>query len=312
MALPQELADLPPALHAELIKEARKILEQIELNAFFIAPETVAPFGQAVVGWDVSGPAGEFTLTLNSDDVPLIGTRAVQPLATMTFRLQAQAYVLTRTLGQLTVMLDESLSEVFRFQQSAATDLMRDELQILLESNDTLKLRGKGGNATIDTVDGLTFHTELEVKVQDWFNADFDLDLRYMVFLDYTSAERNVRVLQREPSIDVRFHPLEHIASLGCSAAIQSAFEKVLRPLLKETVGNQVRAIIRRHLEEATDRFAELLTAVDGGTRTWRRFLSRTLDGEIEIRFSPMPVVVDPPLGPAGAVVVAPLGVPLG
>jgi hypothetical protein len=230
----------------------------------------------------------------------------------MTFKLEAKAYVLRKTLGSVTVDLNDSECQTQAIDEGSVTTFLREAVQIMVRGNTALKIRGEGGHATITVTGGLTLHVTLEIDVPNWFNADADIDFHYRVFLDYTSAARNVRVTPSGVGLDVSWHFLEHVLSLGCTGAVQGALEHVMQPLLKETFGTQVGTLVRLSLQQGTETFIELLNAVDDNNRTWRRFSARTSDGEIVFTFCPDLSSPTPPGGTIGnGVVVAPIVVPL-
>jgi hypothetical protein len=92
--------------------EDASILAEVELVSFDAEPSTIGPFGASVLQWEVVGPDG-FTVRIDRRVVGRKGSLAVQPDSTRVFTLSARAGFLSRTLGQVTVNVDEGGCESF-------------------------------------------------------------------------------------------------------------------------------------------------------------------------------------------------------
>jgi hypothetical protein len=262
--------DLPPGEQQDLIQEDRETFRQVRLRSFRATPESVPPFVESTLRWEVTGPSdGVFFIKLDGDPVERAGSRAVQAFGTKTYRLVAFGHVLTKELGQATVSLDSrdcqegpvSASAVeIRLEQAAAAQFNRGRLSLR-----------NGAHAELSS-EGLSISIPAKVDIRGWFDADLDLDLSFHLFAGHTTNQSLVQARVRDVDVDVSFDLAEHLASLGCSSAVQGALEKLIESVVRDIIGPNLEAQVAQGLQAAANGWLDTWQEADDQGRVYRLF----------------------------------------
>jgi hypothetical protein len=266
--LDEDWDDLPPGEQNDLKEEDRRVLREVRLRRFSATPESVPPFVEAILRWQVTGPSeGVFTITLDGGPVDLVGSRAVRAFGTKTYRLTAWGHVLTKELGQVTVSLNNQECEEGPVPASAVTNRF-ETLAAAQFSRGQFSMRD-GARSEMDS-EGVSINIPAKVDIRGWFDADLDLDLAFQLFVGHTTNESRVQARLRTVDIDISFNFAEHLASLGCSSAMQGALEKLFESVVRSIVGPGLETQIAQGLQSAADGWLATWQDADDQGRPYR------------------------------------------
>lgn len=283
----------------EAINE-RALLNKLRLTSFTATPGTVKPFQPSTLAWSVFVPATvsseiDVTFTVSNHDVPAVGSLPVTPLATGAFVLTAHSALSSRQMGTQIVFVDASdLFEAslpraaIQFSAQAVKDLFRAG---------SLTSRGDL-SVTMLPPDGLRLSVPLEASIPNFFDADIDVDLDIRVSVkQLPNGVRTASARLSSVSVDVIFHILEHIFSLGTATAAQALIEPLASDLIKGFLGPQIETLFARPLQQAINFFLDGWRGADPAHRLYRLYSITAEPEGLIILGAPVPV---PPTGPGG------------
>lgn len=272
--------------------DERKQLNKLRLNSFTATPGTVKPFQPSTLAWNVLVPdsvssAIDVTFTIGNHPVPAVGTLPVSPLATGAFLLTAHSPLTSRMMGSQVVNVDlgdlveASLPRAsIQFAAQAVKDLFRAG---------SLSTRG---DLTVQMLppDGLRLKVPLSADIQNFFNADIDVELDVRVSVKSLPGGARVPSARLSAvSVDVIFHVAEHIFSLGTATAAQALIEPLAADLIKGFLGPQIETVFARPLQQAIDAFLGLWRGADPAKRTYRLYSITSDPAGLIILGAPVP-----------------------
>jgi hypothetical protein len=92
----------PPVVGPEVDRDTIDLLVGVVLKSFTTTPDLVAPFGTAILAWEVEAPVGVF-LRLQGKAVPLAGSEMVRPEGTSVYNLFAHTRRASLFLAAVTI-----------------------------------------------------------------------------------------------------------------------------------------------------------------------------------------------------------------
>jgi hypothetical protein len=281
--------------------EERKQLNKLRLNSFTATPGTVKPFQPSKLAWNVLVPADvssaiNVTFTIGNKEVQAVGTLPVSPLSTGAFQLTAHSPLTSRMMGSQVVNVD--LSELVE------GSLPRAAIQFAAQSVKDLFRAGSistRGDLSVKMLppDSLRLEVPLSADIPNFFNADIDVDLDIQVSVK--SLQGGARVSSGRlsaVSVDVIFHVLEHIFSLGTATAAQALIEPLAEDLIRAFLGPQIETVFALPLQQAIDAFLGLWRGADPAKRTYRLYSITSDPSGLIILGAPVPA----PSGTGGGV----------
>jgi hypothetical protein len=145
--------------------------------------------------------------------------------------------------------------------------------------------------------DGIKLEAPLKVAIENFFDADLDVDLdvRFSVAIRPGGA-RVAAARLRDVSVDMIFHLAEHIASLGTATAAQALVQPLAADLLKAFLGPQIEGSVARSLQEVINGLLELWRTGDPGRRVHRLYSLTANAGGLVIVGCPVPPAQPNPL----------------
>jgi hypothetical protein len=264
--------DIDGKIEFEAAAEERRLLNLLRVRSFTVNPASIHPFEKATLAWDVFVPpiVAEIgvTFTLSGRNVANPGSQVVSPAATGAFALEAHSDLTRRFLGSKVVQVDAgdcqeaSLPRAsIQFQAQTAKDLFR--AGTLSSRGDlTVKMRPPGA---------LFIEVPLKANIPNFFDADIDIDLTVNIFVTARAGGRTVIGTQlADVSVDVIFHPLEHILSQGSATAAQALIQPLAADLIKSFLGSQLEAAIATPIQAAINIFLDLWKGQDPANREFR------------------------------------------
>lgn len=250
----------------------RPVLEQVHVASFEASPASISPFGRAELRWDVVGPDGGFTLTLDGQQVERRGIRTVSPPRTTTYVLEAHGAGFSHPIGSVQVEVDTGACETTELANGLVARFIESEVEGVFEDGDKVALRGAGASAQVGE-DRIAVAVPLKIDVPKWFDADADVELAFSV--GTRPGERGHRVAAglARADVDVRWSWYEHAASLGCTSAVQAATQRLMKAMIDEVLGAVWAEDIRREFQSRAD--AAVREAAEGDDR---EFVLRSLE----------------------------------
>jgi hypothetical protein len=288
MAIDKNWEDLPPQGQKELLEKDRQLLKEVRLRSFEARPNSLEPFGEAELSWNVSGPGGPpLAIKLGDSPVGLQDTRTVGPLRSTSYSLVAQGFILTKSLGQVLLTVDTEECRTGPIAASLITGRLEDAARQQF-SRGRLSIRNGTSPKAIMDAQGISIHVPARIDVPNWFNADLDVDLAFSLFVRHRDDNSRVAARLTDVGVDVSFALHEHVLSLGCSAAVSSALEKLMESTMRDIMAPTLQAQVGAGLREAADGFLAFWTAEDENERPFRLYDLET--DPSELRFIGCPI----------------------
>ncbi len=280
----------------EQVQEERRLLNQLRLRTFTVTPDIIQPFQQATLRWEVTVPAAAAhvaTLALGGAIVPATGTRSVSPLETGGFVLEARSPLTKRILGSRVVQVDQTGLQ----ERLVPVELMQGEAQGVKDLLRAGRLSSRGDvTVTMQPPDGILFHVPLKASIPDFYDADIDLDLPFtLAAVSQSDGERVLRVRLRRVGVDVIFHVLEHIFSVGTATAARAMLEPLAADLLQGFLGPQIEQLARAALQPVVDQMLVGMAATDPQHRTHRLYAIEAQPLNLVVLGAPVPASANPP-----------------
>ncbi|MFN0069203.1 MAG: hypothetical protein ACKVYV_16405 [Limisphaerales bacterium] len=277
----------------------RRLLNQIRLRSYTATPSAIVPFQQSTLAWNTSVPASvssqlSVSFKLGNTAVPGTGTFAVSPLATGAFQLSVHSENTSRVLGSQVVRVDAGGCQEFQISRIAIERAAQQVKNLFLAGS--ISARGDLG-VTMIPPDGIKLEAPLKVAIENFFDADLDVDLD--VRLSVVSRPDGVRVAAarlKGASVDMIFHLAEHIFSLGTATAAQALVQPLAADLLKAFLGPQIEGQVARSLQEVINGLLELWRSGDPAKRVHRLYSLTANNGGLVIVGCPVPA---PPPNPS-------------
>lgn len=241
---------MPPT--QEMIERAAQCLDRTVLETFAASPPTVRPFGPgSQLTWKAELPESclGLALRLNGVPVPSSGTRAVQPSATTTYRLEASMFTVKSLLGTATVAVDTRGC----ISGSIPEPDVRAAVQKATDAFDTASRRVSQRSPAAVQVEskGITVRLRMKVTIDNFSDPDLNIDLT----LGLRARNGQISPSYRSFSVDVDWPWWITAATVGVSEIIEEVLageiEGQLKPKLleavKETIDGFVRLVPRTH-----------------------------------------------------------------
>jgi hypothetical protein len=281
------------------------LLDRLELESLEITPRSIEPYQEAVVSWQVTGPTDQVNLRLNSTPVEAQGSLTVSPLSTRTYTLQAVKSLSIRKLGQVELTVEDAECRQSLIPRHLVENELEDFLTERLQGHDKVDLDG-----TVDAAvneNGIAVSIPLEIEVPNWFNADMDVDVAMRVFARRDGSGSRVVADLVSVDVDVIWHWLEHVLSLGVTGALQAAMQRLLDLSITRMLGPQIEERLARQLQRVVDGLLGLMKATDADDREYLLTSLHTSSVGIELVGCPEPEALRPPVlaGDADAPVIA-------
>lgn len=260
----------------EETQEERRLLRQVRLRSFTATPATVQPFEPATLAWDVLVPpavAAQLApqVTLGGVVVTNAGVRQVVPLVTGAFPLEVRSTRARQVLGTRVVQVEATECQEGSLPRASIAARAQDGVKALFVGG-SLSSRGDV-TVSMRPPDAVLAEVPLRVDIPNFFNADVDVDLTVAVgVVTQPTGRRVVSVSLRAVAVDVIFHPLEHIASLGSAAAAQAMIQPLAADLIHTFLGPQIASVVRAPLQEYADFLLAGWKASDPAARTYKLF----------------------------------------
>lgn len=282
---PTETAPIDEAL------EERRLLNKLQLLSFTATPESIDAFESSTLAWNVRVPPdvlGQIDLrfTLGNTDVANPGSRQVTPLATGAFQLVAHSPLTSRLMGSRIVQVDASDCQELPFPRATIRHASQQAKNLFVVGS--LSSRGDLDVAMLPP-DGFRLEVPLKASIENFYDADIDVDLDIRVSVVTRNGGRVVSARLSDVSVDVVFHLAEHIFSGGTATAAQGLIQPMAEDLIKGFLGPQLETVIARPMQEAIDVFLDLWRANDPAKRTYRLYSITAYDTGLVILGCPVP-----------------------
>ena len=280
------------------------VIEQIRLVSFDVTPSTIGLVEEAVVSWEVDGPTNQVQLSLNSTPIEPQGSVTIMPLlisnplSSRTYRIYAKRGTVTKQLGRIELSIDDSEC---RQTGIAASNLANNvENQIVNQFNNMPNLVLNGPVSVLLDEDGIEIGISSEAKINNFFNADVDIDFKINVFTRLEDGVRRVAARVESVDVDVSWSWAEHFLSSlllpGCLSILQAAMERLLEMCIENMMLSQIEEQIASQLQTIVDGALTLWQDTDSGNR--RHFLISiyTTASSVEFIGCPEPNETRPPI----------------
>ncbi len=258
---------MPPPVNKSQLAKERKALQEIVVHNFAANPGAVKTFGSTAVSWTMTLPDNDtidIALHLNRKPVEATGTQQFSLQRTTSFELEAKTEHLGRKLETITVRVDPSECQSKPFGAFLITQNIKTAFDSRFSGSDEFGLRGNKTTVTLES-GKIIIAVPVELKVQNWFNADMDIDIR----LSLGIGSQQVKIFTGEVSVDVSWSLLEHLASFGCSGFIQSGMQKLAQAFMGNIVRSEVAPSLERAFNEELKEFTDSLTEADPRKRRY-------------------------------------------
>lgn len=160
-------------LSQSALDKAQRDLDEVELEFFRATPSTIQPFGQSELRWRATAPT-TVHFQLDGRPVPRIGSQAVRPNETRTFKLTAHSGPLSDAVGQATVTVDLGACTTIFVSEDMVLEKLDEVVDGILEEQPQLKKRAP---PFVDvTPEGIVLKLRFEIEVACSRNPDFDVD----------------------------------------------------------------------------------------------------------------------------------------
>ena len=305
MALPGDWDDLPPQAKEKIKEQDREMLKEVKLVSFDVDPTTIERFEEAKLSWEVQGPNSQFTLKVNDKLVTPKGSMTVKPFSTISYKLTAFGIILSKQLGQRVLTVDDSQCRTTEFPASLVTGLVAEEVRDRFSGNDQIKLKRDSPTVTMDQ-NGLHIKIASTIDVNNWFDADMDIDMDFRIFAQI--SEGKARVNLSKTDVDVSWSLLEHAASLFCTSAVQGAMQKLMEVCIQDLLGPYLESDFANQLQGRIDGILDTWQGADSEKREYQLFSITTSPSQLTVVGCPLDaaqrrVLAATPVQPAVAVV---------
>jgi hypothetical protein len=250
------------------------VLGEVRLVSFKAEPDHIGPFGASTLSWEVEGPASGFQVRLGSLPVPRTGSKVFQPIRTTSYRLSAHAVEASRTLGSVTVTVDEggcSSYEPILKPRVTYGGLLTGEIQKIPK----VYFRNAGPTVTLSSGE-IAFNLRLGYEVPYFVNPDVDVDASFgLSVVDGALVATGESISVK---IDVPFWAWAVPGAVpGLAIAIDMARDKVEKNAPHAVTG----------LVAVTNYFTSVVEPAGTRLRTVRIDAGNGGDGVIEVTFCP-------------------------
>lgn len=226
------------------------IIDELELVSFTATPQTARPFESASLSWEITGPTNKVKLAifgpaiwtesefLTLNQIEAIGTQTVSPLTTTNYYLKARRGAAVKIIGVVSLEVDLGELEILTMPGRLIEEGVKSYVDWSFTRNTSVTLRGENGSTVMMEDDGLSASIPLKIHVPNWFNADMDIDLDFSIFTRRSGLYTNRLVTELETvDVDVSWHWLEHLLSLGSTIFTQAALDAALKALIMGLMG---------------------------------------------------------------------------
>jgi hypothetical protein len=275
-------------------RDDKEILDRLELVSLTLNPSTITPYQEAVLSWEVTGPTNQCILSIASTSVEAQASVAVSPLYSGPYKLRARRGAAVRTLGEVQLTVDESECIQVAFAALQIENLIERLVRDRIVGRDKVKLDGDV-NAVVDE-DGIAVHLPLEIEVNNWFDADTDVDVKLEVSSRRNGSNSRVVADVTSVDVDVIWHWVEHILSLAYLAPVQAAAQRILDVCITHMLARQLEDQLARQLQGIADLNLQVMRNNDAENRTFVLVSAYMSSVGFEVIGCPEPEAVRPPL----------------
>lgn len=221
----------------EATKEA-KLLNKLRVKSFTASPKAIPPFAQSTLTWDVFVPAdvaaqlGGLRFKVAGAEVDRAGSKLVSPLTTSAFLLEAQGALARKQLGSVVVTVNTGGCQ----QLELRTLQLKPHAEKLRQRFIGGVIKERGEISVKTGVVGVAVTVPLKIAIENFFDADAEVELTLALSVN---AGRIVVTLV-DVDVNIIFHVLEHILSLGAATAAQSLIQPIAADLIRTFLGAQL------------------------------------------------------------------------
>jgi hypothetical protein len=246
------------SIDKELEGQGKEILKEVKLISFQASPETIEPFEEVQLSWEVKGPENKFSVRLNNATVAPTGSATVNPVSTTQYELRALALLASKSLGRVTVVVNRDNCFQGAIGQGQIQSEVQNQLTSLIQPGAEIEVR-EPASVQVDA-GRIDIDLPLKIDIKNFFDADLDMRLKFSIGL---TPARRVRARLTDVDADAKFHILEHILSLGSASAIQAIVQEVARAFVKSFLGPQLERNLATSLQDAIATLCELAGRTD-------------------------------------------------
>ena len=279
------------------IEQARneaKLLGKIRVQRFDANPESIRPFELATLSWEVFVPADVAaelfpTIAVGGTVVPPSGTKTVSPLATGAFAIEARSTNAKRILKTEVVRVDDVTGRVEDLHELKTLQGVANASERLLVGSGRLERRGDLSLSGSPPA-GLRIQAPLKIRIPNFFDAEINLDL--LLALSVISRPGGARVVAARldsVDVDIVFHLVEHILSLGSATAVQAIVQPMAAELIRSYVGSALERDVASGLQEAVNASLTRFRVEDPRHREHRLYSIATQPSRLEVVGFPVP-----------------------
>ncbi len=200
---------------------------KVKLVSFTAEPDRIAPFGSAVISWEIEDNNSRCSFLLNGVTVPAMGSMRVSPLVTFPYYLKASTGLHLVDLGKVEVAVD--LGTCSFDENTYANQAIMSYFQLLLPSIEPrLRLRTVQGARVVANTGNFHFEFDLDYPANNLPNPRVDIrgDLGLAVMQDGPMlSRRRMYGYFRNLSVEAYYtwHQWAAVALLGPTAAVATA-----------------------------------------------------------------------------------------
>lgn len=241
----------------------KQLLDEAMLRSISVSPNPAPPFGRVEVEWDVKMPVTvlpsvkvELHLHVGTQDsiVGAKGSLTTEPKDETVFVLFLRTPLATRQLAAVPLTMDFAACKAPEIPSSLFHSALPGQASSLFPPGGEVMLRDDGLKLDIG-IDSFVLEIPLEIEVPNWFNANVDLTLGFSV----SGGANKVIVSYGFGKSKVGFGWLSGILSIGISAAVAFALEKMSDAYLDAIVGSAIGERLARVLTEPLREILESL-----------------------------------------------------
>jgi hypothetical protein len=278
-----------------------ELLGFIQILSFAADPPSVTPFQPTTLSWSLRIPQTLHVpvsiLVGGHKSIGPTGSATVTPFATTQYGMAAETLIVSRVIGALTVVVDDSECRSKTIPADTIALVLEDATKQALGGSSEFSLTGDGVTVTVDP-GVITIRVSLSISVPDWF--DPTMNITATIHVGPAGVVPNMSLDVETASVDVNIDQAwySEALSLGISAGIADIVEVVSQVFLRQIVDAQVTPQIASGIQDQIDGFLKDAHDTDPQHRTFALTqLSLGSDG-VELSACPLPPPPEPPEPP--------------
>ena len=221
-------------------REGSEILEHVQLKSFQVSPQTIEPFEEAQLSWEVTGDNPPlFGVLVNGVKVANMGAATVNHIFTTEYKIVADVWPLKNQLGQITLVVNHDHCFVGTIPHDAVWLSVFNDLVNRFERVEEITLPEPHRHSLVVTInhEGLGIKVFLQI-ITYFFTAHINLTFKFSVKLEASGEVRT-------PLIDVIVETDElgfvsNVLSAGLANAGVAIVREVIRACAKAMLGPQL------------------------------------------------------------------------